>query len=77
MSPSGRLRAAPRATVDAILDALQWKRDDFAGYSELSVTALIDALCAGRIDAAGIVVGHPNGYVQRAIHDCGARLLPS
>ena len=64
------------ATLDAIMGALGWAPSDFASFELLAVDAQIDALCAGTIDAATFVVGHPSGYVQKALYECGARLLP-
>jgi len=55
---------------------MDWAPADFASFEVLSVAAQIDALCAGRVDASAFVVGHPSGYVQKALYECGARLLP-
>jgi TRAP transporter TAXI family solute receptor len=65
-----------RATLDAFMAALGWTPADFAAFEILSVEAQIEALCSGRVDVAAFVVGHPSGYVQHALYDCGARLLP-
>lgn len=72
----GVQESGSRATLDSLLGALGWAPSDFASLELLAVNAQIDALCAGTIDAAAFVVGHPSGYVQRALYDCGARLLP-
>ncbi len=64
------------ATLDAFMKALGWTPASFAAFEILSVAEQTDALCSGRVDAAAFVVGHPSGYVQRALYDCGARLLP-
>jgi TRAP transporter TAXI family solute receptor len=65
-----------RATLDAFMEALGWTPASFAAFEILSVAEQTDALCGGRVDAIAYVVGHPSGYVQRALYDCGARLLP-
>lgn len=72
----GVRESGSRATLEALLAAMDLSPADFAAFEVMSVGAQIDALCAGQVDAAAFVVGHPSGYVQRALYDCGARLLP-
>lgn len=36
----------------------------------------IEALCAGEIDLAAVVSGHPTGFLQAAFDRCDLRLLP-
>lgn len=65
-----------RATVMRLFEHLGLESDDFLALLELSTTAGLDELCAGRIDAVVLIVGHPNAGVDHAIRDCDARLVP-
>jgi uncharacterized protein len=65
-----------RATVERILDAAGMPLTGFAAVTELPVPSAIDELCAGRVDVVALVSGHPDPNVNRAISDCGARLVP-
>lgn len=65
-----------RATTDAFIAALGWRLEDFGSFAAMSMAEQVDALCSGAADVAVFVVGHPNGFVQRALYDCGARLVP-
>jgi hypothetical protein len=65
-----------RATMERIFTALRFDRARLALVSELPAAAALDELCAGRLDAVILVVGHPDATVARAVEECGARLLP-
>jgi TRAP transporter TAXI family solute receptor len=65
-----------RATVEHILDAAGMPLTGFAAITELPVPSAIDELCAGRVDVVALVSGHPDPNVNRAMADCGARLVP-
>ncbi len=65
-----------RATLNRVLAALDIGLDDFAAIFELPAASSIDELCAGRVDATLLIVGHPNGAVARALSTCGATLIP-
>jgi TRAP transporter TAXI family solute receptor len=65
-----------RATVERILDAVGLPLTGFAAVTELPVSSAIDEFCAGRVDVVALVSGHPDPNVNRAIVDCGARLVP-
>lgn len=65
-----------RATMDRIFDILEFDRSRLALVSELPTSAAVDELCAGRLDAVILVVGHPDGNVARALDECGATILP-
>ncbi|WP_136682394.1 TAXI family TRAP transporter solute-binding subunit [Falsirhodobacter xinxiangensis] len=65
-----------RATIMRLLEAVGYDRSQFAALLELPAGAGLDELCAGRIDATVLIVGHPNAGVARAIRDCDARLVP-
>jgi TRAP transporter TAXI family solute receptor len=63
-------------TVMHVLGAAGLGRADFAALLTLPSGASVNELCTGQIDAAILVVGHPNASVERAIERCGARLIP-
>jgi uncharacterized protein len=65
-----------RATAENILKQINIEPAMFSLLSELSISASIDELCAGRIDAVILVTGHPDFSVRRALGECGARLVP-
>jgi uncharacterized protein len=65
-----------RATAENILKQISIEPAMFSQLSELSISASIDELCAGRIDAIILVTGHPDFSVRRALGECGARLVP-
>jgi TRAP transporter TAXI family solute receptor len=71
----GVAASGQRATTDALLAALGWSAADLGALIEGEPHAQVDALCDGRADAAILVLGHPNGLVQRATALCNARLL--
>lgn len=65
-----------RATVLRVLTGLGLDRTAFAALVELPTDARFGELCAGRIDAAILVLGHPNAAVADVIPRCGATLVP-
>jgi uncharacterized protein len=65
-----------RATAENILKQINIEPAMFSQLSELSISASIDELCAGRVDAIILVTGHPDFSVRRALGECGARLVP-
>ena len=66
--------AAP--PVASILEAIDLPEPTSPRCLELPTGSSIDELCAGRIDASILIVGHPNAAVARALQDCGAILVP-
>ncbi len=68
-SSSGRY-----ATLTRLIETLGLSRSYFARLSELSDTAALAELCAGRLDAVVLVVGHPNEAVARALRTCDIRI---
>ena len=65
-----------RATVMRILTAVGNTVDDFSAVFELPTGSSIGELCAGRIDASILIVGHPNDAVGNALARCGVTLVP-
>lgn len=64
-----------RASMGALMDALDWTRADFAASPALAAPERAAALCDGRIDAALFITGHPNNAIEQALA-CDARLVP-
>jgi TRAP transporter TAXI family solute receptor len=67
-------KSGSHATTEALLDALGWSQRDFASFTSEPMADEIEALCANQTDITLLVVGHPNGFVQRALNECNARL---
>jgi uncharacterized protein len=65
-----------RATAERLLGIIDITPASFGQLSELTTSAAIDELCAGRLDAIMLVTGHPDLAVARAIGNCDARLVP-
>ncbi len=72
----GRIGTGQLATVETLFADLGWTRADFAGLPEMTRDDQVAALCDGRVDAIAMLIGHPNGYVQKAIEACDAKLVP-
>jgi TRAP transporter TAXI family solute receptor len=49
---------------------------DFARISELPAESAMGELCAGRIDATILIVGHPNATVGQTLGNCDVTLVP-
>jgi uncharacterized protein len=65
-----------RASSESLFEQIGFKTSLFSQLSELGVSAAVDELCAGRLDAIVLVTGHPDFFVRRAIGECGAKLIP-
>lgn len=52
------------ATMEVLLKAKKWSKNDFAKITNLSPTAQIKALCDGDIDVMTYMAGNPNGVLQ-------------
>ena len=66
-----------QATVSRILAAMDLPTTYFAAVLTLASSASVDALCEGQIDAAILIVGHPNASIRAAMDRCDARLIPA
>ena len=64
-----------QATAMRLLTALGLDRTDFRALLELSTGTGLDELCAGRIDATVLILGHPSSVVDRASNECDAQLV--
>src|SRR5262249_24427376 len=65
-----------RATMQEIMEEMNWTKRAFSAASEMKPADAAQALCAGDIDAMVFTAGHPNGLVQDITANCGAVLVP-
>jgi len=72
----GNPGSGQRGTLEVVMKALGWSRDDFALASELKSAEQAKALCDNKVDAIVFTVGHPNGSIQEATTSCDAVLVP-
>ena len=72
----GNPSTARRGTVDRVLRGIGVDPEGFARSAELSAAAVGPELCAGRIDAAFLVIGHPNAALGDTLASCDLRLVP-
>ncbi len=72
----GSPSTARRGTNDRVLRGLDVDPGSFGRIAELSSGAAGPELCAGRIDAAFIVIGHPNAQLGDLLERCDLHLVP-
>ena len=72
----GARSSGRRATNERVLRALGLPSESFAAVVELSGPAVATELCAGRVDASMLVVGHPNAGLGDYLRRCDLRLVP-
>ena len=72
----GHPASGRNATVQAMLARMDLDLGFFGEVTTHDPRRAIEELCAGRLDAAVFVLGHPNALVAEAIERCGATLLP-
>jgi TRAP transporter TAXI family solute receptor len=72
----GHPASGRHATITHLINLLGASQKDFAAVVELPNGAAIDELCAGRIDATILILGHPSTGIAHALKDCGAVLIP-
>lgn len=71
----GNPGSGQRGTVEVLMDAKGWTRDDFSLASELKASEQASALCDNKIDAMVYVVGHPSGAIKEATTSCDSKLV--
>jgi len=71
----GNPGSGQRATMDVVMDAMGWKKEDFKLAAELKPAEQSQALCDNKVDAIIYTVGHPNGSIQEATTACDANLV--
>ncbi|WP_161556146.1 TAXI family TRAP transporter solute-binding subunit [Mangrovicoccus ximenensis] len=74
IGPAG---SGSRATAEVVLEAMGWSGGDFAHLSDLGWLDLPTELCEGEIDAALVIIAHPNLLVEEMMSACGAVLVPA
>jgi TRAP transporter TAXI family solute receptor len=71
----GNPGSGQRGTMEVVMAAKGWTKDDFALVSELKAAEQSQALCDNKIDAMVYVVGHPNGSIKEASTSCDTVLV--
>lgn len=72
----GNPGSGQRGTMEVVMAAKGWTKDDFSLVSELKAAEQSKALCDNKIDAMVYVVGHPNGSIKEATTSCDTVLVP-
>jgi hypothetical protein len=71
----GNPGSGQRGTMEELMKALGWTKDDFKLASELKPDEHSKALCDNKIDAFVYTVGHPAGNIQEAASSCDVVLV--
>ena len=71
----GNPGSGQRGTMEVVMQAKGWTKDDFSLVSELKAAEQAQALCDNKIDAMVYVVGHPNGSIKEATTSCDTVLV--
>jgi TRAP transporter TAXI family solute receptor len=71
----GNPGSGQRGTMEVVMAAKGWARDDFSLVSELKAAEQSQALCDNKIDAMIYTVGHPNGSIKEATTSCDTVLV--
>ncbi|AKH20021.1 TAXI family TRAP transporter solute-binding subunit [Sedimenticola thiotaurini] len=71
----GNPGSGQRGTMEVLMEALGWTKDDFALASELKSAEQSKALCDNKIDAMVFTVGHPSGSIKEATTTCDTVLV--
>ena len=71
----GNPGSGQRGTMEVVMTAKGWTKDDFALASELKSAEQSKALCDNKIDAMVFTVGHPSGSIKEATTSCDTVLV--
>ncbi len=71
----GNPGSGQRGTMEVLMKAQGWTKDDFQSVSELSSRDQSSALCAGQIDAMVFTVGHPSQSIKEATTSCDSVIV--
>jgi hypothetical protein len=71
----GNPGSGQRGTMEELMGAFGWTKDDFKLASELKPDEHSKALCDNKIDAFVYTVGHPAGNIQEAASSCDVVLV--
>lgn len=72
----GHPASGRHATNVRLLEIFEVSLDDFGALYELTTSQAYTELCAGRIDATILIVGHPNAGIARTLAQCDATIIP-
>jgi len=71
----GNPGSGQRGTMEVVMKAMGWTKDDFALASELKSAEQSKALCDNKIDAMVFTVGHPSGSIKEATTSCDSVIV--
>ena len=71
----GNPGSGQRGTMEVVMGALGWDKDDFALASELKSAEQSQALCDNKIDAMVFTVGHPSASIKEATTSCDSVIV--
>lgn len=72
----GNPGSGQRGTMEVLMEAKGWSKNDFKLASELKSSEQAQALCDNKVDAIVFTVGHPNGSIKEATTSCDAVIVP-
>lgn len=72
----GNPGSGQRGTMEVVMRALGWSKDDFALAAELKSAEQSRALCDNEVDAIVFTVGHPAASIKEATTACDSVLVP-
>lgn len=65
-----------RATWEVLKGALGITEADLAEAAELKPEAAAERLCANKLDASLMIVGHPSSLIEAQLKSCGLTIVP-
>jgi TRAP transporter TAXI family solute receptor len=71
----GNPGSGQRGTMEVVMEAFGWTKDDFKLASELKSAEQSAALCDNKVDAMVFTVGHPSGSIKEASTSCDSVLV--
>ena len=71
----GNPGSGQRGTMEVVMEAMGWTKDDLKLASELKASEQSKALCDNKIDAMVYTVGHPSGSIKEATTSCDSVLV--
>ena len=71
----GNPGSGQRGTMEVVMAAYGWTKDDFKLASELKSAEQSSALCDNKIDAMVFTVGHPSGSIKEASTSCDSVIV--
>ena len=71
----GNPGSGQRGTMEVVMEALGWKKGDFALTSQLKAAEQSQALCDNKIDVMIYTVGHPSASIKEATTSCDSVLV--